>query len=55
MGNISFYFLNLILEKWFLHISLEIISKNEVPNENIHAGTLFLTVISRGTFVNNTF
>jgi hypothetical protein len=34
---------------WFPKVPLEITDKNKVPSENILVGTLFLTVISRGT------
>jgi hypothetical protein len=35
--------------KRFSYVPLEMTVRNNVPSKNILAGTLFLTVISRGT------
>jgi hypothetical protein len=46
--NISFLTLNtgtFIFLRFFQKITV----RNQVPSENIHAGTLFLTVIPKGT------
>jgi hypothetical protein len=40
---------------WFPQIPLEITVRNKVPSRKIPAGTLFLTVFSRGTLGNNIF
>jgi hypothetical protein len=40
---------------WFPLVPLEIFDRKKVPSGNFHAGTLFQTVIIRGTKGNHIF
>jgi hypothetical protein len=48
-GRLFFY--QLILKKlWFAYLPLEINVRNEIPGRIFSMGTIFVTVISRGTY-----